>query len=453
MLVFQDLFFKKMPDKKIPDEKIRKIIEKVKLRLRPEKEIFLEVDKTVNKINEVIKKLNIEADCVKGGSIAKNTFLKNDCDIDLFVRFAFKYEDSKLSDMLYEILITAFSNVKILRVHGSRDYFQFRINNYDYEIVPVLMLHESNLRDARNITDFSPLHVNWVSGKIKKNPELSDEIRVAKQFCKANNVYGAESYIKGFSGHILDIMVIHYGSFISMVKAFASIDKISIQNPIIIDAEKKLVDPLKQLNKNKINYLIVIDPVQPERNAAAALSREKLQIFISKCKKFIESPSEKFFNIEKFDLNKALKDFKSKYKNCKIIVFKVKTQDGSKDIAGTKVYKVYFSLIKHSELNDFKVIDSTWHFDYEKKHAILILCYNNEKLSEAVEHKGPPLNALEDVKRFRKKYAQTKIVGNRIFAIIKRTYLYPEDLLRKLIEEKFITSRVKKIVLEKIIIN
>ncbi|MEM4638151.1 MAG: nucleotidyltransferase domain-containing protein, partial [Candidatus Woesearchaeota archaeon] len=215
-----------MSDKKKTDEKIKKIIAKVKLRLRPEKEIFLEVDKTVNKINEVIRKLKIEADCVKGGSIAKNTFLKNDCDIDLFVRFAFKYEDSKLSDMLYEILIEAFSNVKILRVHGSRDYFQFRMNKYDYEIVPVIMLHESNLKDARNITDFSPLHVNWVSGKIKKNPELSDEIRVAKQFCKANNVYGAESYIRGFSGHILDIMIIYYGSFISMVKAFASIDKI-----------------------------------------------------------------------------------------------------------------------------------------------------------------------------------------------------------------------------------
>ncbi len=431
-------------------KRINSIIDKVKRRVRPDNLIMKNVDETVKKINDSIKKLGIDAECVKGGSIAKDTFLKHDHDVDLFVRFALKYPDEELSDILQRILRRAFPKQPIQRIHGSRDYYQFTLKRLDYEIIPVLKIHRSNFHESKNITDFSPLHVEWTGGRIKGRPELADEIRVAKQFCKANNVYGAESYINGFSGHIVDILVIHYGSFLSLVKKFASIDDISMQKPIIIDTDNLLKDPLKELNRSKITPLIIVDPIQSERNAAAALGGEKLAVFIDACRRFIDEPSEDFFEIKKFDLNEKIIELNKSMKNPKIIIIKIETLEGSKDIVGTKVYKVYEDLMKQVLLSDFKVLGSAWNFDYEKKRAIILYAFEKDDLSDTVERQGPPLNSKNDVQKFREKHEKTKVKGNRIYATIKRRYVSPERLLKDLFMEKYISDKVRKINIDKI---
>ncbi len=432
-------------------KRINSIIEDVKSRVRPDNSILKNVGLAVKKINDSITESGIDAECMKGGSIAKNTFLRHDHDVDLFVRFALKYPDEKLSDMLQEVLKKAFTKNSIRRIHGSRDYYQFTLKGLDYEIIPVLKIHKSNFHESKNITDFSPLHVEWTGSKIMMHPELADEIRVAKQFCKANGVYGAESYINGFSGHIVDILVIHYGSFLSLIKKFASIEEISLQKPIIIDTDNLLRDPIKQLNKSKITPLIIIDPIQSERNAAAALSKEKLVMFIDSCKRFMDSPSEDFFEVKRFDLEKKISELKRSIKKSKIIVIKISTLDGSKDIVGTKAYKVYEDLIKQLLLNDFKVLDSAWDFDFEKRNSFIIYVFEKESLSDSVERQGPPLSAKGDVQKFREKHKTTKVKGNRIYATVKRKYVAPERLLKDLFLEKYISGRVRKISIERII--
>ncbi|GIU70180.1 MAG: CCA-adding protein [Candidatus Woesearchaeota archaeon] len=429
--------------------KINSIIKKVKSITKPSIKILSEVDVVVDKINSIIRKNSLNADCVKGGSIAKGTFIKNDHDVDLFVRFSLNYES--LSDMLEQLLKEAFPRVNIKRVHGSRDYFQFKIKSLDYEIVPVYRIHRSNIHLAQNITDFTPMHVEWVKQKTINRPDLLDEIRVAKLFCKANEVYGAESYIRGFSGHIIDILVIYYGSFLSLIKKFATIslkqkdNTITLERPIVIDPNKSLTDPINQLNKSKITPLIVIDPVQPDRNAAAALSEEKLLRFIFACRKFLSNPSIDFFKIKKFNINKRKSFLKSKFKNSKVIVLKINPLDGSKDVVGTKIYKVYEWLVSKLKDNCFEIITTEWHFDYVKKVAYFIFVMPVNKLSETYEHEGPPISSVVDVKRFKMKHPITKIKGYRIYAILKRKHVVPESLLNELLSNPYLTSRLKSI--------
>lgn len=432
-------------------KRINSIVEKVKSRVRPDVMLIKNVDETVKRINDSILKLAIDAECVKGGSIAKNTFLKNDHDVDLFVQFALKYPDDNLSDLLSDTLKKAFPRQSIQRIHGSRDYYQFTLKNLDYEIIPVLKIHKSNFHESKNITDFSPLHVEWTGSRIKLRPELADEIRVAKQFCKANSVYGAESYINGFSGHIVDILVIHYGSFLSLIKKFASLDNISIKKPVVIDTDNLLKDPLKELNKSKITPLIIVDPIQRERNAAAALSKAKLEMFVDACGRFIDEPSEKFFEIKQFDLDKKIVELKKSYKNSKIIILKITTLDGSKDIVGTKVYKVYEDLMKQVILNDFKIVNGSWNFDFEKRNAFIVYVFEKKNLSDTLERQGPPLSSKNDVQKFKEKHDKTKIIGNRIWATIKRKYVSPEKILKVLFKEKYISDKIKKISIDKIL--
>ncbi|HIH31373.1 TPA: hypothetical protein HA235_01570 [Candidatus Woesearchaeota archaeon] len=435
-------------------KEINSIIDKVKKFIKPDSKVIVETGKIIIKINSTLKDLNISAECVKGGSIAKDTFLKNDHDIDLFVRFALNYRGKNISDILEVSLKKSFPKTTINRIHGSRDYFQFKIKNLDYEVIPVLRIHASNYQNAENITDLSPEHVSWVEKYTKLNPELNDEIRLAKQFLKSAKVYGAESYINGFSGHIVDILIIHYGSFLSMIKKFSDINNVTIKNPIIIDHENNMKNPLKELNPSKISPLIVIDPIQKDRNAAAALNAEKLSMFSEACKKFLENPSKEFFEIKKFDLENeiknSVKELKKSYQKLKIIIIDIEPHINSKDIMGTKILKIYEDIKNQLSMMEFNALKDAWNFDFEKESAIIYLIFENKKLSETIEQTGPPLSSWIDVESFKKKHEKTFIKGNRIFSINKRKFCIPEEMIRKLITEEFIRARAKKISIREI---
>ncbi|MBI2040915.1 MAG: nucleotidyltransferase domain-containing protein [DPANN group archaeon] len=171
-----------------------------------------------NKVNSALKKSKITARCSVGGSVAKGTWLPGVSDIDFFILFdyeKYKGEHQFLSDVAEKVLRSIFKGVQ--RLHGSRDYFNVNYKKYILEFVPVLEISE--LSDALNLTDYSPLHVYWVRDRVKANRKLQSEVRLAKQFFKANGVYGAESYISGFSGHVTEILTIYYGGFLRLLSS------------------------------------------------------------------------------------------------------------------------------------------------------------------------------------------------------------------------------------------
>ena len=59
--------------------------------------------------------------------------------------------------------------------------------------------------------------------KKMKDKDVLLGIRIAKAFCHANNSYGAESYINGFSGYALELLVYYYGSFLKFIKGIIQI--------------------------------------------------------------------------------------------------------------------------------------------------------------------------------------------------------------------------------------
>jgi len=461
----------------IQEDRFKRIFEKVLQRINPDNKVIAEVDTVLSIVNKSLEDMSIDASCVKGGSIAKDTFLKGDHDADLFVRFAEHYRGKNLSDMLEAALKKSFPKVNISRIHGSRDYFQFKIKKIDYELVPVLMIHASNYKNAENVTDLSPEHVSWVERYTKKSPHLKGEIRLAKQFCKANNVYGAESYINGLSGHIIDIMVIHYGSFLKLIRHFASLNKIdknevTAKNPLVIDHEKHLKDPFRELTQSKISPLIIVDPIQADRNAAAALSLEKLQMFISACNNFLDSPSEEFFIVKPFSLEQAVRDTISKYTLCcshneasrgksiknfreialKLIVLTGKTLEGSKDVVGTKALKAHNHLRELLQSNEFKIFGEGWNFDFNKKKSTSFFVTDRNNLSDQMKRQGPPIKDKEACQRFREKHSTAVIEGERIYATINRKYTQPEKLVMDISRDDYVKSRLANARVEMFII-
>ncbi|MFA5142462.1 MAG: CCA tRNA nucleotidyltransferase [Candidatus Woesearchaeota archaeon] len=384
----------------------------------------------LDKLNAAILKSRISADAIVGGSVAKGTYLpKFDCDI--FVRFDMKYVDKSISDLLEKIL-SVFPKVE--RVHGSRDYFKFVSSGVEYEIIPVL--HIDNAESAHNVTDVSPLHVTWVKKHING---MGDDVVLAKLFCKAQGTYGAESYINGFSGYMLEILVIHYGGFIGFLQG------ISKWKPKhVIDHSKFYAnheDVFSKMNKAKIESpLILIDPVQKDRNAASALSHENFAKMILAAKNYLSSPSVSYFKKVEFSL--AL--IKKKAKECsgELVLVELSLETGKRDVVGSKIVKCFEHLRSELEKNEFKIIDCGWH--WEKKALLWYIAYPKE-LPKLRSHQGPMVySSTEDIKRFMDKHKSCRVENYRMICNVKRKFSTPKTLIKSLVKEEYFTDKVKK---------
>ncbi len=257
------------------------ILKELAEEIRPEqaKEVSLRADSkaVLSELNKRVK----DAKAVLGGSAAKGTRLKGMYDIDIFVCFNYKKYVAKheeLSNILEKALKKSFKGVK--RIHGSRDYFHIKKNGVIFEIVPILDV--KNVSQAKNIMDVSPHHVKWVTKNLKKE----DEVRLLKAFCMSHDVYGAESYIRGFSGYACEVLIVNYGSFMKLIRAAAKWG-----DKEIIDVKKyyKRKNALDHVNKSKTHGpLVLIDPVQASRNVTAALEKKKFDRFVNAAKRLLK---------------------------------------------------------------------------------------------------------------------------------------------------------------------
>lgn len=361
----------------------------------------------LTKLNNSLKKARLSAKAVLGGSYAKDTWLKGDYDVDVFVRFSLKHKKEDLSSLLAKAL----KQWKPERVHGSRDYFWVREKQFKFEIVPVLAIKKP--AEAENVTDFSPLHVRWVN---KNGKKYKNDIRLFKKFCKAQGVYGAESYIRGFSGHVTDILVTYYQGFVNSLKA------ISRWKPkTIIDYyhyyDKKA---LFVLNKSKIQGpLIIIDPVQKERNAAAALSQDKYDRIVKAAQRFLKNPSKEFFVETTVDYAKLAK-------TGHLLQVCAKAPRGKEDVIGTKLLHVFEYLKRY--LEDFGIISSGWRWN-KNAHAEYWYVVKQKKISDTMIRPGPPIELKSAVESFRKRHKKTFVQDHRLMAETRRPYTTPEQAI------------------------
>ena len=415
--------------------KIRHVLDEVLESIQPDKDYEKDI---FEKLSVIIKKVNKGQKHIKailGGSGAKGTWLRT-FDADIFVLFDYKkYKDKsdKLSDILEKILRKKFK--KIIRLHGSRDYFQIKQGDFTFEIVPILKIRKAE--QAKNITDVSPLHSKWVL----KHKKKVNEIKLTKQFCQAQNVYGAESYIRGFSGYVCEILAVYYGSFLNLVRNAAK-----WQDKVVIDAGRyyKGKDVFKLVNTSKlVSPLVVIDPVQKDRNAAAALSIEKFDVFKNAAKKFLKSPSKEFFGRKNMDMG-----FLKERSGGNILIRAKATPLGGKiDVVGSKLLKIYEFLLAGMKKHGFRIIRSDW--EWEKKNdAIMYFLLDKKPLSRTVQVEGPPLKIKEHAGRFKKLHKKTFVKNGKIFAVGLREFTKPEDLMKKLVKNEFARERCSSIRLE-----
>jgi tRNA nucleotidyltransferase (CCA-adding enzyme) len=118
------------------------------------------------------------------------------------------------------------------------------------------------------------------------NPFLSTQVRLLKRFLRALDAYGAEIAVRGFSGYVCEVLVLHFGSFVEMLKAAATFGPRQVIGPTPLPREA-----LKRFN----SPLVIPDPVDPRRNLGTAISQQRVTSLILGARRFLAHPSLHFF--------------------------------------------------------------------------------------------------------------------------------------------------------------
>mgnify|MGYP001604259520 FL=1 len=390
---------------------LKEILKKIEPTNDDIRKIKYSLEGFLKKTKKKIRAMKIFAEVFVGGSFAKGTIIKKDhYDIDIFIRFDKRYKNDELSKLTERIL----KPMNFTKIHGSRDYFKTEVSKgIFFEIIPVKKVR--NPKEAENITDLSFFHVNYIKKKIKSKKTL-DEIRLTKAFCYANNCYGAESYVSGFSGYGLELLIYHYKSFMNFIKSMAKDTKKEVNNKVIIDIEryyKNKAQVLLDINSAKLQSpIILIDPTYKQRNVLAALSEETLRKFKESCKKFLKNPDIKAFEVKKIDFE-AIKE-NAKNKRYEFILLEAKTDRQEGDIAGSKLLKFYKHLAE--EIGKYFEVKGRG-FEYLKGKSarfFFVVGRNKEILVQ-----GPSLKQEEHVKKFRNKYKKIFIKNDRLYTKYK----------------------------------
>lgn len=376
-----------------------------------------ETDCFVKILEKNIRKEKTDADVFVGGSYGKGTLVKADkIDIDIFARFNCKYED--ISKLLEKILIRVEKEIGLRRtkIHGSRDYFRFEKNNLLFEVIPVARIKKPS--EAKNVTDLSYFHVNYVKRNASK--KVKREIIVGKQFCKAQGVYGAESYIHGFSGYGLECLMIRCKTFEKMLRLLNK-----TRGQLVLDPKKhykNAKEAILFLNESKARSpIILIDPTWKERNVFAALSGETFGIFLVKTKKFLAHPSERYFEIQHFNEGKMKE--RAEKKNAEFLNVEIETDRQEGDIAGTKMKK-FAGFLEANLSKFFEIMEKNFSYgEGNKSNAYFVVSARKEIIKV-----GPPVKDDKNAQRFRDKNKVVFAKNARLYASVKVNWTAKEFL-------------------------
>ncbi|XHH10075.1 MAG: CCA tRNA nucleotidyltransferase [Candidatus Bathyarchaeia archaeon] len=329
------------------------------------------------------------------GSVAKDTWLRENPDIDVFMRFPTSIPRKNLGEIGLKIAkIAAHDATEIVERFAEHPYLEIVIDDFRVDIVPC---YDAKPGEWQSATDRTPYHTDYIKQHL--TPQMRGQVRLLKRFMQGVDVYGAEIKVGGFSGYLCELLILTYGSFIQTVQAFADYRK-----RVVIDLQNHFKGRENELALLFPEPLVIVDPVDKARNVASAVETGKLYSFIGASRAFLKKPSETFFYPPK-QPTLTIEDFKRKLDNrgSTVLFLVIDRIRAVPDVLWGQLYRSKRSLRKMLELNDYKVLqDTVW--SNEKTQSVFIFELEQQVLANIKKHLGPPLERPVECASFLAKY-------------------------------------------------
>src|SRR3989441_10965837 len=212
------------------------------------------------RLSERIAARGLDARPILVGSVAKGVHL-HEPEVDMFVAFSpdvprerLEKEGLALGDLLE----------RPVRMYAEHPYTRGWYKRFEVEVVPCSRITDATQR--LSAVDRTPLHVDYVLGHLRE--DQATEVRLLKAWAEGIGVYGAEAKIRGFSGYLCELLVLKYGSFRGVLE-----NSLTWRRGTILELDRAAARTFEE-------PLVVVDPVDPNRNVASAVEVDQLATFV-----------------------------------------------------------------------------------------------------------------------------------------------------------------------------
>ncbi|MFW9873570.1 MAG: hypothetical protein ACFFG0_10735 [Candidatus Thorarchaeota archaeon] len=304
------------------------------------------------------------------------------------------------------LTLKEFYNPRLL--YAEHPYVTVDFNTEDVEIkVDIVLYFDIDLKIIKQkgpitAVDRSPWHGRFVRKNLTEDQK--NDIRLLKHFFKSNHSYGDKSSVGkvGFIGYSSELLIYYFGNIYNLFKNFDHLPS----NPL--DYYKRSVEEIQKISHFQNDYLIIIDPIDKNRNVASAISERAYKYCNYRISEFLKKPSKDFFKIQPIveanleNLNDPL------LSNTFIVELKNYERDIHYTINRDKLY----SLGEHIVINGEKefthaerfgnIIFEVYFEDELSEYNIAIYCENPD-ISRTYIRKGPPIKESFHANNFKKR--------------------------------------------------
>ncbi|MGD0549599.1 MAG: CCA tRNA nucleotidyltransferase [Candidatus Bathyarchaeia archaeon] len=313
------------------------------------------------------------------GSVAKDTWLKGDADIDIFLRVPTSLSRADLETRCLGVARRALKGYPIIERFAEHPYIETHVESVRVNVVPCYNVSKGQWRSA---TDRTPFHTEYVITHL--DPSQRKEVRLLKAFLKGVGVYGADVKVSGFSGMLCETLIMHYRSFTKTLEQAQS-----WKTPVTIDLEHYYAGREGEMLDLFEEPLIVIDPVDRGRNLAASISRRRLWEFVAGARAFSTKPSRSFFVARKITpLGTARFRQEMQRRGWNLLAIELGRVDTVVDVLWSQLYRTERALRNLLKQEDFNVTRSaSW--SNEQDLNVILLELESPTLPPMRKHLGP----------------------------------------------------------------
>lgn len=340
---------------------------------------------------------------ILGGSFAKGTWLPRLVDLDIFVKIDPSTPEDRFEEIGLAIGSAATRGYPRGKKYAQHPYTEATVEAVRVNIVPCYSVKKGEWKSA---ADRSPFHVRLVKSL---SEEKKKQVKLLKRFMKGVGVYGAEIEVRGFSGYAAEVLVIKHGSFRGVLEHFANLRP-----------------------ESEGRFFTLPDPVDERRDLATAISLEKLGRMMLASREFLSSPRLAYFVGVTGRHNPSVDGL--------VVAVLFTHPELSEDTLWGELRKTTKHVVRHLEVNGFKVARSLAASDNRESSAILIIPEFRD-LPSLEQRVGPTVDREKDVAEFvgvnRKRAALVWVDDDaRVRLIRPREHLRLDLLLTKIARGK-----------------
>jgi tRNA nucleotidyltransferase (CCA-adding enzyme) len=429
--------------------------------LRPTSRELALTDQCFTRIRKSVKQcakenqLKISFISLEGSSGLKQTQLRNSRELDVFIGLPQqllidefnsphppkthirKYLGGLVRRVAFKAAeLAGCQNIDI--THAEHPYVTAVLDNHQVDLVFCFDLPLEYISENGPITavDRTIHHSRFISEHLSLRQR--DEVRLLKAFFQSGFVYGDMSPVgrSGFTGFSAEILIYHTHNFVNALEEL-------IQIPLKpLDYFGRSISKLRE--QFKADYLIIIDPTDPNRNLAASISKRSYNYATHLARQLFANPDPGYFIPRDIPLLSP-KEEKQLGKNYLIAIFDDKTgwhYTKTRD----KLYKYFGNLcsfLSHEATGENRFGKCLFEEVFIDRTFAIALQIEHPHIEPTFLRVGPPSELAEAVRHFLKKHPNAILKNGRYFTDIKRKFTDVEEAARYYLDEHVISPKLR----------